>query len=75
MLQLLPILFDLNKVSTKSDLLEINQFLQYNIPSFNATKQSGADGADHIVPATYRGLGPDQTLVLINGKKASSFSH
>ncbi|WP_237275122.1 TonB-dependent receptor [Tenacibaculum ovolyticum] len=62
-------IIDINKISLKSGLLEVNQFLQYSIPSFNATKQSGADGADHIVPATYRGLGPDQTLVLINGKR------
>ena len=60
---------DLHKISSKSNLLDINQFLQYNIPSFNATKQSGADGTDHITPATYRGLGPDQTLVLINGRR------
>jgi len=60
---------DINAVSDKCGLGEVNQLLQYKIPSFNATKQSGADGADHIVPATYRGLGPDQTLVLINGKR------
>tara|TARA_B100000795_G_scaffold255087_1_gene226478 strand:- start:2812 stop:5748 length:2937 start_codon:yes stop_codon:yes gene_type:complete len=60
---------DIEKTSSKSSQVEINQFLQYAIPSFNATKQSGADGADHIDPATIRGLGPDQTLVLINGKR------
>ena len=60
---------DIEITSTKSSQIEINQFLQYAIPSFNATKQSGADGADHIDPATIRGLGPDQTLVLINGKR------
>jgi iron complex outermembrane recepter protein len=49
--------------------IEINQILQYAAPSFNATKQSGSDGADHIDPASLRGLGPDQTLVLINGKR------
>lgn len=48
---------------------EINQILQYSAPSFNATKQSGSDGADHIDPASLRGLGPDQTLVLVNGKR------
>jgi len=53
----------------KSGQLNINQLLQYVIPSFNATKQSGADGTDHIIPASLRGLGPDQTLVLINGKR------
>ena len=60
---------DIKKAATKSSQVQINQFLQYVIPSFNATKQSGADGADHIDPATIRGLGPDQTLVLINGKR------
>jgi iron complex outermembrane receptor protein len=60
---------DIEKMASKSSQVEINQFLQYTIPSFNATKQSGADGADHIDPATIRGLGPDQTLVLINGKR------
>jgi len=49
--------------------VEINELLQYAAPSFNANKQSGSDGADHIDPATLRGLGPDQTLVLINGKR------
>lgn len=48
---------------------DVNQLLQYVAPSFNSNKQSGADGADHIDPATLRGLGPDQTLVLINGKR------
>jgi iron complex outermembrane recepter protein len=48
---------------------DVNQLLQYVAPSFNSNKQSGADGADHIDPATLRGLGPDQTLVLVNGKR------
>lgn len=48
---------------------DLSQTLQYIAPSFNANKQSGADGADHIDPAALRGLGPDQTLVLINGKR------
>lgn len=60
---------DIEKTASKSSQVEINQFLQYVIPSFNAAKQSGADGSDHIDPATIRGLGPDQTLVLINGKR------
>src|SRR5680860_971669 len=57
------------EVSTQSGKIEINELLQYAAPSFNANKQSGSDGADHIVPATLRGLGPDQTLVLVNGKR------
>jgi len=57
------------ELSANSGKAEINQILQYAAPSFNATKQSGSDGADHIDPASLRGLGPDQTLVLVNGKR------
>lgn len=56
-------------VTTQSGKVEINELLQYVAPSFNATKQSGSDGADHVDPASLRGMGPDQTLVLINGKR------
>lgn len=62
-------IIDVAEVSTQSGKIEINELLQYAAPSFNANKQSGSDGADHIDPATLRGLGPDQTLVLINGKR------
>ena len=62
-------IIDVQDVSTQSGQLEVNQLLQYAAPSFNANKQSGSDGADHIDPASLRGLGPDQTLVLINGKR------
>jgi iron complex outermembrane receptor protein len=60
---------DVAQLATSTGKVEINQILQYAAPSFNATKQSGSDGADHIDPASLRGLGPDQTLVLINGKR------
>tara|TARA_R110002049_G_scaffold297516_1_gene486611 strand:- start:146003 stop:148684 length:2682 start_codon:yes stop_codon:yes gene_type:complete len=60
---------DVAEVATQSGKIEVNELLQYAAPSFNANKQSGSDGADHIDPATLRGLGPDQTLVLINGKR------
>jgi iron complex outermembrane receptor protein len=60
---------DASNLANTMGKIEINQILQYAAPSFNATKQSGSDGADHIDPASLRGLGPDQTLVLINGKR------
>lgn len=60
---------DVAELANANGKTEINQVLQYAAPSFNATKQSGSDGADHIDPASLRGLGPDQTLVLINGKR------
>ncbi len=65
---------DIAEVTTQSGKIEVNELLQYAAPSFNANKQSGSDGADHIDPATLRGLGPDQTLVLINGKRRHSSS-
>ena len=65
---------DVTDLSTQSGKIEINELLQYAAPSFNANKQSGSDGADHIDPATLRGLGPDQTLVLINGKRRHTSS-
>ena len=48
---------------------EINRALTQEVPSFNFPQPSITDGTDVIRPATLRGLGPDQTLVLINGKR------
>lgn len=60
---------DLRQVTSTQGQLDVNQLMQYAAPSFNANRQTGADGADHVDPASLRGLGPDQTLVLINGKR------
>jgi hypothetical protein len=38
-------------------------------PSFTSNTATVADGTDHIDPAQLRGLGPDQVLVLVNGKE------
>jgi iron complex outermembrane recepter protein len=54
--------------------LELSQVLQYLVPSFHSTSQTIADGTDHVDPATLRGLGPDQILVLINGKRRHNSS-
>lgn len=51
---------------------DIGQALQYAVPSFHSTPQTISDGTDHVDPATLRGLGPDQFLVLINGKRRHS---
>ena len=62
-------ILDVADIASNTGKSEITEILQYAAPSFNASKQTGSDGADHIVPASLRGLGPDQTLVLINGKR------
>ncbi len=56
---------------------ELNQIIREVVPSFNASHQTIADGSDHVDPASLRGLGPDQVLVLINGKRrhASALTH
>jgi len=48
---------------------EVGRMLQSLVPSFNFSSSSISDGTDALRPATLRGLGPDQTLVLINGKR------
>jgi iron complex outermembrane receptor protein len=60
---------DIKQVSQSTGQVEVNQLLQFAAPSFNSNKQSGSDGADAVDPATLRGLGPDQTLLLLNGKR------
>ena len=49
--------------------VDIGQILNYVAPSFNSNRQTVADGTDHVDPASLRGLGPDQVLVLVNGKR------
>ena len=53
----------------RSGLLETGRALQMQSPSFNFSSSSISDGTDALRPATLRGLGPDQTLVLVNGKR------
>jgi iron complex outermembrane receptor protein len=48
---------------------ELGKVLQELDPSFNFTTTFISDGTDIIRPATLRGLGPDQLLVLVNGKR------
>jgi len=62
----------LTEVGVNTARMDLTSTLNYVAPSFNYNKQSGADGADHVDIGTLRGLGPDQTLVLINGKRRHS---
>jgi iron complex outermembrane receptor protein len=48
---------------------ELQSVLARQVPSFNFPRTSITDGSDHIRPAQLRGLSPDQTLVLVNGKR------
>jgi iron complex outermembrane receptor protein len=59
----------MTKVAEQSGQFDLAQVLANVSPSFNSTRQTGADGADLIDSAALRGLGSDQTLVLVNGKR------
>ncbi|MGZ8290748.1 MAG: TonB-dependent receptor plug domain-containing protein [Telluria sp.] len=52
-----------------SGTTEMNQALSVALPSLNFPRPGLADGTDTIRPATLRGMGPDQTLVLVNSKR------
>jgi iron complex outermembrane receptor protein len=54
---------------TNTGQTETNRILNSLVPSFNFPTPAIADGSDALRPATLRGLSPDQTLVLINGKR------
>lgn len=72
-----PVPVDVLPISQMADetgQLDLGQLLQFAAPSFNSNRQSGSDGSDHVDAATLRGLGPDQVLVLINGKRRHNSS-
>lgn len=62
---IIPVSQVLNEVGQ----VDLNQILTYVAPSFQSSRQSISDGTDHVDPAQLRGLGPDQVLVLVNGKR------
>lgn len=53
----------------RNGYLETGRMLQQLVPSFNFGTNNISDGSDIARPATLRGLGPDQVLVLVNGKR------
>lgn len=48
---------------------DVQDLLRTSVPSFNINTQPISDAASIVRPANLRGLSPDQTLVLINGKR------
>ncbi|QHI35540.1 TonB-dependent receptor SusC [Kordia antarctica] len=62
-------ILDVNELKERSPQITVTEILNYAAPSFSSNPQSISDGTDHIAPASLRGLGPDQVLVLINGKR------
>lgn len=72
-----PVPVDVINISQQAVLspqTDLNQILNYAAPSFTSNSTTVADGTDHIDPAQLRGLGPDQVLVLLNGKRRHTSS-
>ena len=65
---------DVKELASVGPQVNLNQILNYVAPSFTSNTQTISDGTDHIDPASLRGLGPDQVLVLINGKRRHTSS-
>jgi iron complex outermembrane receptor protein len=65
---------DISELTAIGPRVNLNQILNYVAPSFASNTQTISDGTDHIDPASLRGLGPDQVLVLVNGKRRHTSS-
>jgi iron complex outermembrane receptor protein len=57
------------QIETASGSAETAQIIEAIAPSFNFPRPTISDGTDSVRPATLRSLGPDQMLVLVNGKR------
>lgn len=49
--------------------IELTQVLNYASPLFASNRQTQAGPSDHVDPVQLRGLGSDQLLVLVDGKR------
>ncbi|WP_339880885.1 TonB-dependent receptor [Polaribacter vadi] len=65
---------DIKELTAMAPQVNLNQILNFVAPSFTSNTQTISDGTDHVDPASLRGLGPDQVLVLINGKRRHTSS-
>ena len=65
---------DIKELTAMAPQVNLNQILNFVAPSFTSNTQTISDGTDHVDPASLRGLGPDQVLVLINGKRRHNSS-
>lgn len=64
----------MEELDIQAPQVDINQLLTYIAPSFQSNRQSAADESEHNAPASLRGMGSDQVLVLVNGKRRHSSS-
>lgn len=65
---------NVNEIAPAGGQVSLTEILNVAAPSFTSQTQTVSDGTDHIDPASLRGLGPDQVLVLVNGKRRHTSS-
>lgn len=54
--------------------VDLGQMAQFTSPSFNSAKNGINGVANFADPASLRGMSPDQSLVLVNGKRRHQFA-
>ena len=57
-----------DELSNQGDV-DLSNILRTTVPSYNVNTQPISDAASIVRPANLRGLAPDSTLVLVNGKR------
>lgn len=66
---------DLKTLQESAPQVSVTQLLQYVSPSFHSSVSGGGDAASATSTAQLKGLGVDQVLVLINGKRRHKSSN
>lgn len=62
-------IIDVKKLVAMNGQFDLTQLLHFASTSVNSNRQIGADGTDNANPVSIHGLGPDQMLLLVNGKR------
>ncbi|GAA4307852.1 TonB-dependent receptor [Mucilaginibacter gynuensis] len=68
-------IIDIKALQETTPQVSVTQLLQYVSPSFHSSVSGGGDAASATSTAQLRGLGVDQLLVLINGKRRHKSSN
>lgn len=66
---------DLKSLQESAPQVSVTQLLQYVSPSFHSSVSGGGDAASATSTVQLKGLGVDQVLVLINGKRRHKSSN
>ncbi|WP_159470607.1 TonB-dependent receptor domain-containing protein [Dyadobacter sp. 3J3] len=62
-------IIDIKKIASINGQFDLTQLLQFVSSSLNSNRQIGTDGTDNIDQISIHGMGPDQMLLLVNGKR------